>query len=146
MDIEFLGRAVKRHCIAFAAVIAVCIGAAALANELISPAYRADVSLVANIVSKPDSSTYNEFLASQMLTKTYEDTIQSRYIASEVKNKISAPQSATELLKKVRVRTGSGNAGHPAVLHRERPQRSGGDRQRFCGNVRGQIQGNHRGR
>lgn len=108
MDIEFLGRAVKRHCIAFAAVIALCIGAAVLANELVSPAYRADVSLVANIVSKPDSSTYNEFLASQMLTKTYEDTIQSRYIASEVKNKISAPQSATELLKKVRVRTDPG--------------------------------------
>ncbi|MGG6309516.1 YveK family protein [Paenibacillus macerans] len=105
---EYLWKSVRRHFLAFLLVIVACIGLAVLLNELVAPTYRANVSLVANIVSNPESSTYNEFLASQMLTKTYEDTIQSRYIASEVKKQVSTPDSIIQLLKKIKVRTDPG--------------------------------------
>lgn len=108
MELVYLWKSIRNHFIVFGLVIALCIGAAFLANEMLKPTYRANVSLVANIASKPESSTYNEFLASQMLTKTYEDTMQSRYIASEVKKKIAVPESSTELLQKIKVRTDPG--------------------------------------
>ncbi|CAM4431180.1 GNVR domain-containing protein [Paenibacillus phoenicis] len=108
MDMVDVWNAVRRHLLAFSLVIAACVGLAVLLNEVVTPSYRANVSLVANIASNPESSTYNEFLASQMLTKTYEDTIQSRYIASEVKKQVSTPDTVIQLLKKIKVRTDPG--------------------------------------
>ncbi|MEC2342884.1 GNVR domain-containing protein [Paenibacillus barengoltzii] len=108
MDMVDVWNAVRRHALAFSIVLAVCVGLAVLLNEVVAPSYRANVSLVANLASNPESSTYNEFLASQMLTKTYEDTIQSRYVATEVKKKVSTPDSVTQMLKKIKVRTDPG--------------------------------------
>lgn len=108
MDMVAVWNAVRRHVLAFFLVMAACIGLAVLLNEVVAPSYRANVSLVANIASNPESSTYNEFLASQMLTKTYEDTIQSRYIAAEVKKKVSTPDTVIQMLKKIKVRTDPG--------------------------------------
>ncbi|WP_059042194.1 YveK family protein [Paenibacillus rubinfantis] len=108
MDMVAVWNAVRRHILAFSIVLATCVGLAVLLNEVVTPSYRANVSLVANIASNPGSSTYNEFLASQMLTKTYEDTIQSRYIATEVKRKVPTPDTVIQMLKKVKVRTDPG--------------------------------------
>jgi len=108
MDMVAVWNAVRRHFLAFIIVLAACVGLAVLLNEVVTPSYRANVSLVANIASNPESSTYNEFLASQMLTKTYEDTIQSRYVAAEVKKKVSTPDTVIQMLKKIKVRTDPG--------------------------------------
>ncbi|WP_138494495.1 YveK family protein [Paenibacillus pinistramenti] len=104
----FLGKALRKHYIAFVLTLLVCIGSAVLVNQLVEPAYQAEASLVANIGPTANSGTYNEFLASQMLTKTYEKAIQSRYIADEVVRKLNLEQSAYELLKTINVRTDPG--------------------------------------
>ncbi|GGA33476.1 YveK family protein [Paenibacillus physcomitrellae] len=104
----FLGKALSRHYVAFVVTIVICVGCTFLLNQLIKPSYQAEASLVANIGSTTDSGTYNEFLASQMLTKTYEKGIQSRYIADKVISKLGLKQSAYELLKTISVRTDPG--------------------------------------
>lgn len=78
-----------------------------MVNNMVQPKYQATASLVATI-SSAESGTYNEFLASQMLTKTYEDAIQSRFIALEAMNKLETSETAYELLKRVEVRTDPG--------------------------------------
>ncbi|WP_194434138.1 YveK family protein [Paenibacillus segetis] len=74
---------------------------------MVKPQYLATASLVATIASN-ESGTYNEFLASQMLTKTYEDAIQSRFIAIEAQKKLETSETVFELLKRVTVRTDPG--------------------------------------
>ncbi len=105
---DFLWRSVRGHPLAFWLVVTGCIGLAVLVNEVMPPAYRANVSLVANITSNPESSTYNEFLASQMLTKTYEDAIQSRSIAMQVRRQVGVSDTVLQLLKNIKVRTDPG--------------------------------------
>lgn len=105
---EFLWRSVRGHPLAFWLVVTGCIGLAVLINEVMPPSYRANVSLVANITSNPESSTYNEFLASQMLTKTYEDAIQSRSIAMQVRSQVGTSDTVMQLLEKIKVRTDPG--------------------------------------
>lgn len=108
MDVSFLIRAILRHFIVFLLAVFGFLGAAYAMNSLAQPIYQGTVSLVANISSSDDSSTYNKFLASQMLTKTYENTIQSRNIAADAKEKLGSQESVTELLDKVTVRTDPG--------------------------------------
>ncbi|WP_223068706.1 YveK family protein [Paenibacillus caui] len=104
----YLWKAVKKHYMACAAALLVCIVSAILVNLFVRPSYQASASLVANIGSTANSGTYNEFLASQMLTKTYEKAIQSRYIANEVVKKLNMNESAYDLLKTIKVRTDPG--------------------------------------
>lgn len=105
---EFLWRSVRGHPLAFWLVVTGCIGLAVLVNEVMPPSYRANVSLVANVASNPESSTYNEFLASQMLTKTYEDAIQSRSIAMQVRSQVDTKDTVMQLLENIKVRTDPG--------------------------------------
>lgn len=100
-------RTAKKHGIAVLITLALCVGGVFLANELVRPQYEAAASLVATI-SSSESGTYNEFLASQMLTKTYEDAIQSRFVANEAKAKLQTSESAYGLLKRIKVRTDPG--------------------------------------
>ncbi|MNE19798.1 Capsular polysaccharide type 8 biosynthesis protein cap8A [compost metagenome] len=74
---------------------------------IVQPQYQASASLVATITST-ESGTYNELLASQMLTRTYEDAIKSRYIANEVKEKLNLSESIYDLLQRIDVRTDPG--------------------------------------
>lgn len=100
-------RTARKHWVAFLVTLLACVGSVFLINELVRPQYQASASLVATI-SSAESGTYNEFLASQMLTKTYEDAIQSRFIANEAKNKLHTRESAYDLLKRIEVRTDPG--------------------------------------
>ena len=110
MDIEFLFKALRRQFIVVILTIIICIGAGFVINAVLHPQYRAVVSLVANMgtVGATSDNKYNDYLASQLLTKTYEDTIQSRQIAEAAKKMLSTPLSATQLLEKVQVRTDPG--------------------------------------
>ncbi|WP_068621042.1 YveK family protein [Paenibacillus tuaregi] len=108
MNIAFLVKSVRRHYIAGLLTIVVCVGGAYLINMLVQPQYKAAASLMANIASSNESGTYNEFLASQMLTKTYEDAIQSRVVAGEVKKKLGLKETTVELLNRIKVRTDPG--------------------------------------
>lgn len=107
MDINYLFSSVKHHLIAFCVTLLVCVGGVFLINSIVKPQYQATASLVATIVST-ESGTYNELLASQMLTKTYEDAIKSRYIANEVKEKLKLTESVYDLLQRINVRTDPG--------------------------------------
>ncbi|AWB46415.1 hypothetical protein DCC85_21090 [Paenibacillus sp. CAA11] len=108
MDVGLLFTAVRRHYLACLITLGLCVGAGFLINQLIQPQYRAQASLVANLPGDSESGTYNEFLASQMLTKTYEDAIQSRYIANEVKQRLNLKESVFQLLAKIEARTDPG--------------------------------------
>ncbi|USB33034.1 hypothetical protein LDO05_17585 [Paenibacillus sp. YPG26] len=108
LNVIFLLKSVQRHYIVATLAILVCVGGAYLINVLVQPQYQASASLMANISQSNESGTYNELLASQMLTKTYEDTIQSRSVAGEVKRKLSLKESPTLLLRKIKVRTDPG--------------------------------------
>lgn len=108
MNMMFLVKSVQRHYLATILTIVICVGGAYLINMLVQPQYQAAASLMANISSTAESGTYNEFLASQMLTKTYEDAIQSRYVANEVKKKLGLSETSVELLRKIKVRTDPG--------------------------------------
>ncbi|MGO4108813.1 YveK family protein [Paenibacillus sp. YAF4_2] len=105
MDLAFLLQAVRRYFIAFFIVIAICIGGGFAVNTFMTPSYQASASLVASISASGDAGIYNEFLASQLLTKTYEDTLKSYFIANKVKEKLNTSLSAADLLKKVETRT-----------------------------------------
>lgn len=107
MDISNLVRVISRHFIAFGVTLLLCVGSVFLVNSMVKPQYQATASLVATIAST-ESGTYNEFLASQMLTKTYEDAIQSRFIAIEAQKKLETSETVFELLKRVTVRTDPG--------------------------------------
>ncbi|MBP2001955.1 capsular polysaccharide biosynthesis protein [Paenibacillus shirakamiensis] len=108
MNIVFLLKCVVRHYIATLITLAICVGGAYTINFFVAPQYQAAASLMANIASGSDSGLYNEFLASQMLTKTYEDAIQSRSVASEVKTQLGLTETVTQLLQKINVRTDPG--------------------------------------
>lgn len=108
LDMSQLFTAVRRHYIIGLLTLAVCVGAGFLVNMIVQPQYKATVSLVANLSGDTESGTYNELLASQMLTKTYEDAIQSRYIAGEVKRKLGLKESEFQLLGKIQARTDPG--------------------------------------
>lgn len=108
LNVIFLLKSVQRHYIVAILTILVCVGGAYLINVFVQPQYQASASLMANIAQANESGTYNELLASQMLTKTYEDTIQSRSVAGEVKKKLSLNESPTLLLRKIKVRTDPG--------------------------------------
>ncbi|SMF47795.1 YveK family protein [Paenibacillus barengoltzii] len=104
MESSGLFKILRKHMIAFIVTLLVCEGGVFLVNTLAKPQYQATASLVATIAST-EAGTYTEFLASQMLTKTYEDAIESRFIANEAKNKLQTKETAYELLKRIKVRT-----------------------------------------
>ncbi|AZS17746.1 hypothetical protein EI981_27150 [Paenibacillus lutimineralis] len=107
MDLSYLFKSVRKHMIAFLITLLICVGGVFLLNAIVKPQYQATASLVATLASA-ESGTYNDFLASQALTKTYEDAIQSRYIANEAKKKLNTKETAYELLERVKVRTDPG--------------------------------------
>lgn len=108
MEIGFVMKSIRHYIGAFILTIIVCLILGLVANMVIPPKYKATASLLANLGSSQESSTYTEFLASEMLTKTYEEAIRSRSVAHEVKSRITSPYSAFELLNKIEVRTDPG--------------------------------------
>lgn len=121
MDINYLLSSVKHHLIAFCFTLLICVGGVFLINRIVEPQYQATASLVATIVST-ESGTYNELLASQMLTKTYEDAIKSRYIANEVKEKLQLTESVNDLLQRINVRTDPGTLVVMLYAKHDNPQ------------------------
>lgn len=108
MDVRFLLQAIGKRFLVFTIVVLILVGSAFALNQLAIPQYQGKVSIVTSISSVEDSSTYNKFLASQLLTRTYETTIKSRHIASEVKESLQSPYSISQLLDKLTVRTDPG--------------------------------------
>ncbi|NBD24211.1 YveK family protein [Paenibacillus glycinis] len=110
MDIDYLIKAISRHIIAVIIILVVCVGGGFLINTFSAPQYRATATLVANMgtVGATSDNKYNDYLASQLLTKTYEDTIQSHQIAEEAKKMLSTSLTASQLLQKIQVRTDPG--------------------------------------
>lgn len=107
MNMNYFFKIIRRHFIAFLVTFLIIVGSVVLINSILTPQYQAKASLVATI-SPNESGTYNELLASQMLTKTYENAIQSRFIANEAKKKLNTSETAFELLERVEVRTDPG--------------------------------------
>jgi capsular polysaccharide biosynthesis protein len=102
--------AIRRHFIVFPIIVLCFMAIGVYINMIIKPEYQAKATLIVNFdkASENVSNKYNELLANQMLTKTYEEAIQSLLIANIVKHKISSPLTASELLNKVQVKTDPG--------------------------------------
>lgn len=109
--------------IAFLITLLVCVGGVFLMNSMAEPQYQASASLVATLDSA-ESGTYNDFLASQALTKTYENAIKSRYIATEAKLKLNTSETAYGLLKRISVRTDPGTLVIKLYARHEHPQQA----------------------
>jgi capsular polysaccharide biosynthesis protein len=101
---------IRRHFIVFPITIICFLAIGFLINTYVKPEYQAKSTLIANfdISAATISNKYNEILANQMLTKTYEEAIQSLFIANIVKGKLSSSLSPTGLLKKIQVKTDPG--------------------------------------
>jgi capsular polysaccharide biosynthesis protein len=101
---------IRRHFIVFPIIVLCFLAAGYFINTVLKPEYQAKATLIANFDKSSEniSNKYNELLANQMLTKTYEEVIQSLLIANIVKLKLSSPLTPSELLKKVQVKTDPG--------------------------------------
>jgi capsular polysaccharide biosynthesis protein len=109
MGVQILN-AIRRHFIVFPMIVLCFLAIGFFINMVLKPEYQAKASLIVNFdkSSQDISSKYNELLANQMLTKTYEEAIQSLLIANIVKLKLSSPLTPSDLLKKVQVKTDPG--------------------------------------
>ncbi|MBB6733069.1 YveK family protein [Cohnella zeiphila] len=101
---------IRKHMITFALTVICFVAIGFGLNTVMSPQYEAKATLVANFAPTDSNSDnkYNEILANQMLTKSYEEMIQSLYIAQIVKTDLSSSLSVTELLSKIQVKTDPG--------------------------------------
>ncbi len=106
MDTRFLFKALHRHFIVFLVIAIVFIGLGVFLNWWMTPMYEAKTTLISNSIPDDDrDSRYTSIMANQLLTKTYEEAIQSLFIASDVKSKLNTPHSPGEMLKMVKVQT-----------------------------------------
>ncbi|MGG1514128.1 GNVR domain-containing protein [Paenibacillus oryzisoli] len=101
--------AIRRHFIVFPIILICFVAAGFSLNTVLQPEYQAKSTLIANFDRSDNlSNKYNELLANQMLTTTYQEAIQSLFIANIVKSKLSSNLTPSELLKKVQVKTDPG--------------------------------------
>ncbi|MFC5446809.1 YveK family protein [Paenibacillus aestuarii] len=105
-----LVKAIRRHFIIFPIIVLCFVAIGVGLNMVLQPEYQAKATIIANLdkSSNDVSNKYNELLANQMLTKTYEEAIQSLFIANIVKLKLSSTLTPVNLLKKVQVKTDPG--------------------------------------
>ncbi|MDR6553885.1 GNVR domain-containing protein [Paenibacillus qinlingensis] len=107
---EQIFAAIRRHFVVFPMILICFVAAGFGINMLLQPEYQAKSTLIANFGKASDnvSNKYNELLANQMLTTTYQEAIQSLFIANIVKLKLSSSLTPSELLRKIQVKTDPG--------------------------------------
>lgn len=88
-------------------LLALCAVAGAVAGHLFTlrqePEYRASATLLVNQVQAPGTVTYNDVLASERLTETYRQLVESLPVLEDAQEELSLPGGTAELAHRLKV-------------------------------------------